>query len=96
LQPSSVPAQANTKTSQNIQGNSNTRASLMKVGDLVRYVSLYERDGGEFSPPINQDCGIVLAVNGGEDGGYYTVLWFDGLRQDDLVDSELEVLSESR
>ena len=64
----------------------------MKVGDLVRYVSMYEEV--EYSTPtINQDCGIVLASS---EEGYYTVLWFDGMQQDDLVHSELEVFSESR
>ena len=64
----------------------------MKVGDLVKYLSMYE-------PPyenlgwVGSKTGIILSIN---EDGYYKVLWFDGSYDEDLVYSELEVLNESR
>ena len=62
---------------------------IMKVGDLVKYLSMY--------PHTNKLCeentGIILSIN---EDGYYKVLWSDGNYDEDLVYSELEVISESR
>ncbi len=65
----------------------------MKVGDLVRYVSMYEQETGAAWLPKNEDCGLIVAIGG---DGYYSVIWLDGMHQEDLVHSELEVINESR
>tara|TARA_R100000008_G_scaffold76700_1_gene56719 strand:- start:1438 stop:1620 length:183 start_codon:yes stop_codon:yes gene_type:complete len=60
----------------------------MKVGDLVKYCGLLK---GEEELPT--DTGIILSIN---EDGYYKVLWSDGNYDEDLIYSELEVISESR
>ncbi len=57
----------------------------MKVGDLVRYIPY-----GHTEP--TGSVGIIKRINDGE----YEVYWSDGEYDNDLIYSELEVVSESR
>ena len=65
---------------------------------MVRYVSMYEPEGpfAALKPPqrsgiiVGTERGIIVAIS---EEGYYSVLWFDGEKQEDLVYSELEVIS---
>ena len=61
----------------------------MKIGDLVKYLSIYPHNYRE----EDQDIGVILSIN---EDGYYKVLWSGGNCDEDLVYSELEVISESR
>ena len=70
----------------------------MKVGDLVRYVPMHELEGSFAALKPTQRSGIIVGTGRGiivaiSESGYYSVLWVDGERQEDLVYSELEVIS---
>ena len=57
----------------------------MKVGDLVRYIPYGHTES-------TGSVGIIKRINDGE----YEVYWSDGEYDNDLIYSELEVVSEGR
>ena len=101
MQPSSVLALADTKISQNIQGNANIRGSAMKKGDLIR-----NKNDGEWAVVLLtftkffQDSNYSGEYDYGVADTAVRIKWLEGGQEHVFQQSKMhrnwEVISESR